>query len=88
VFETRKITGIHLIITIRYRNTQSYVVLGESRGTYGVLVEKPEGRNPLARPRRRCEDKIKMGPREVGWGAWTRSILLRIGTGGGHLRTR
>ena len=26
---------------------------------------------------------IKMDLREVGWGAWTGSIWLRIGTGGG-----
>jgi hypothetical protein len=26
---------------------------------------------------------IKMDLREVGWGAWATSMLLRIGTGGG-----
>jgi hypothetical protein len=26
-----------------------------------------------------------MDLQEVGWGAWTGSIWLRIGTGGGHL---
>jgi hypothetical protein len=44
---------------------------------------KPEGRRPLGRPRRRWENNIKMDLREVGWGAWTESIWLRIGTGGG-----
>ena len=29
---------------------------------------KLEGRRPLGRPRRRCEDNIKMYLREVGWG--------------------
>jgi hypothetical protein len=48
-------------------------------------VGKPEGRRPLGRPRRRWEDNIKMDLREVGWGAWTGSIWLRIGTGGGLL---
>jgi hypothetical protein len=54
---------------------------GESRGAYRGLVGKPEGRRPLGRPRRRWEDNIKMGLREVGWGAWTGS-MCRIGTGG------
>jgi hypothetical protein len=56
--------------------------MGERRGAYRALVEKPEGRRPLGRPRRRCEDNIKMDLREVGWGAWTGSIWLRTGTGG------
>jgi hypothetical protein len=29
------------------------------RGTYGVLVEKPEGKRPFGRPRRRWENNIK-----------------------------
>ena len=29
------------------------------------------------------EDNIKMDLREVGWGAWTGSVWLRVGTGGG-----
>jgi hypothetical protein len=42
--------------------------MGERRGAYRVLVEKPEGRRLLGRPRRRWEDNIKMDLREVGWG--------------------
>jgi hypothetical protein len=42
--------------------------MGERRGAYRALVGKPEGRRPLGRPRRRWEDNIKMGLREVGWG--------------------
>jgi len=34
--------------------------MGKVRGVYSVLVEKPEGRRPLGRPRRRWEDNIKM----------------------------
>jgi hypothetical protein len=56
---------------------------GERRGAYRVLVGKPEGRRPLGRPGRRWEDNIKMDLREVGWGAQTGLIWLRIGTGGG-----
>jgi hypothetical protein len=52
---------------------------------YRVLVGKPEGKRPLWRPRRRWEDNIKMDHQELGWGAWTGSSWLRIGTDGGHL---
>ena len=41
---------------------------GERRGTYKVLVGKPEGRRQLERPRNRWEDNIKMDIGEVGWG--------------------
>lgn len=33
---------------------------GEERGAYGVLVGKPEGKRPLGRLGRGCEDNIKM----------------------------
>jgi hypothetical protein len=56
--------------------------MGERRGAYRALVRKPEGRRALGRPRRTWEDNIKMDLREVGWGAWTGSIWLRLGTGG------
>jgi hypothetical protein len=46
-------------------------------------VEKLVRRKPLGRPRRRWKDNIKINLREVGWGAWTGSICLRIVTGGG-----
>jgi hypothetical protein len=32
----------------------------DRRGLYKVLVEKPEGKRPLGRPRRRCKNNIKM----------------------------
>jgi hypothetical protein len=40
---------------------------GERRNAYSILVEKPEGRRPLGRPRRRWLDNIKMDLREIGW---------------------
>ena len=41
------------------------------------MVEKPGGKRPLRRRRRRQEDNIKMFLQEVRWGmGW-----LRIGTG-------
>jgi hypothetical protein len=32
-------------------------------------VGNPEGKRQLGRPRRRREDNIKMGLREIGWGS-------------------
>jgi len=43
-------------------------------------VEKPEGKRPLERPRRRWEGNITMDVQEVG--AWTGLIWLRIWAGG------
>jgi transposase len=40
--------------------------MGEGRGVCRVLVGRPEGKRPLGRPRRRWEDNIKMGLREIG----------------------
>jgi hypothetical protein len=40
--------------------------MGEGRNVYRVLVAKPEGKRPLERPRRRCEDGLKMDLREIG----------------------
>jgi hypothetical protein len=39
----------------------------EVRGTYNILVGRPEERRPLRRPRRRWEDNIKMDLREIGF---------------------
>jgi hypothetical protein len=39
---------------------------GERRGVYRVLVGKSEGKRPLGRHRRRCEDNIKKDLQEVG----------------------
>jgi hypothetical protein len=35
--------------------------MGEERNLYKVLVEKPSGKIPLGRPRRRWEDGIRIG---------------------------
>jgi hypothetical protein len=56
--------------------------MGDRRGAYRILVGTPEGRRPLERPRRRWEGNYKMDFQEIGWGAWTGLIWLRIGTGG------
>jgi hypothetical protein len=76
---------IRLIKSRRMRWVGHVARMGEGRGAHRILVGIPEGRRPLGRPRRRWEDHIKMGLQEVGWGAWTGLIWLRIGTGGGLL---
>jgi hypothetical protein len=53
------------VITSRMRWAGHVACMGEGRGVYSVLVEKPEGRRPLGRPRRRWEDNIKMDLQEV-----------------------
>jgi hypothetical protein len=40
----------------------------EKRGAYRILLGRPEGRQPLGRPRYRWEDNIKMDLQAVGWG--------------------
>jgi hypothetical protein len=57
----------------------------EGRSVYRVLVGKLEGKKPLERPRRRWEDGIKMGFREIGWRVWSGFTWLRIGSVGGLL---
>jgi hypothetical protein len=55
------------VIKSRRLRWAGHVARMERRGAYRDLVEKPEGRRPLGRPRRRWEDNIKMDLREVGW---------------------
>jgi hypothetical protein len=40
---------------------------GAKRNSYRVLVETPELKRPLGKPRRRWEDNIRMDIREIGW---------------------
>jgi hypothetical protein len=37
------------------------------RNAYSILVGTPEGKRPLARPRRRWVDNNKVDLREIGW---------------------
>jgi hypothetical protein len=60
-------------------------LMGEKGGVYSVLVGKPEGKRMLRRPKHRWEDNVKIHLEEVGWGARTGLMWLKIGTGGGLL---
>jgi hypothetical protein len=59
---------IRIIKSRRMRWAGHVSRMGEKRNAYGLLVGKPEGRNPLGRPRRWWLDNIRMDLVEVGWG--------------------
>jgi hypothetical protein len=42
--------------------------MGKKRNAYRIFVGRPEGKRPLGRPRRRCENNIKMDLREIALG--------------------
>jgi hypothetical protein len=50
----------------------------EARNAYKILVENPEGKNRLERPRDRSEDNIKTDIKEIGCDGWD-SIYLAQG---------
>ena len=58
---------VRVIKSRRMRWAGHVARMGEERGTYRVLVGKPEGKKPLARPRRRWVN-IRMDLQEVGCG--------------------
>ena len=62
---------VRLIKSRRLRRAGHVARMEEGRGVHKVLVGKPEGKNPLGRPRRRWEDNIKMDLEvERGCGDW------------------
>jgi len=59
---------VRVIKSRRMRLAAHVARMAEKRVLYRVLVEKPEGKRPLGRLRRRWEDNIKMDLQEVGCG--------------------
>jgi hypothetical protein len=59
---------VRVIKSRRMRWAVHVARMGEVRSAYNILVERPERRRPLGRPRRRWEDNIKMDLREIGFG--------------------
>jgi hypothetical protein len=60
--------SIIIMIKARRKRWARYVALnGEKRNEFRGLVRKPERKRPLGRPRRRCDDNIKMDLREMEW---------------------
>ena len=63
---------VRVVKSRRMKWTRYVSRMGEGRGVHMVLVGKPYGKRPLGRPRRTCEDNIKMDLQEVGvgYGEW------------------
>jgi hypothetical protein len=59
---------IQIIKSRKMRWAGNVARMGEKSNAYKLLVEKPEGKRPPGRPRRRWVDNIKMDVGEVGWG--------------------
>jgi hypothetical protein len=57
---------IRIIKSRRMRWAGHVARMGEKRNVYVLLVEKPEGKRPLGRSRRRWIDNIKMDLLEIG----------------------
>jgi hypothetical protein len=57
---------VRVIKSRRMRWTGHVARMGKERDVYRVLVGRHEVKRPLGRPRRRWEDNIKMGLREIG----------------------
>jgi hypothetical protein len=57
---------IRIINSRRMRWAGHVAGMGEKRNVYRLLVGKPEGKRPLARPRRRWTNNIKMDLLEIG----------------------
>jgi hypothetical protein len=63
LYSSRKITGN---IEERMRWVGHLACMGEMRGAYRVLVEKPEVKSPFGRPRRGGKDNIKTNLKKIG----------------------
>ena len=59
---------VRVIKSRRMRWTGHVARMGEERVVCRVLVEKPVGKRPLARPRRGWVDNSRMDLQEVGYG--------------------
>jgi len=59
---------VRVIKSRRMKWAGHVVRMGEEMEVYRVLVDKPEGRRPLGRPRRRWVDNIELDLQEVGCG--------------------
>jgi hypothetical protein len=60
------ITSIIIIIKSRRMRWAGHVARMGETNAYRILVEEPEGKRPLGRPRCRREDNIRMDLKEIG----------------------
>jgi hypothetical protein len=80
--------NVRVVKSRRMRWAEHVARMEEDTCVNRVLVGKPEGKRPLGRPRRRCEDNIKMDLQIIWGDGRTEWSCLRIGTYGGHLWVR
>jgi hypothetical protein len=59
--------------------------IGQKGNSYRDFVRKPEGKRPLGRPKRRPENNITFGLREIGLGDMDLFISPRLKTSDGFL---
>jgi hypothetical protein len=59
---------VRVVKSRRMRWAEHVTHMGTERGVHRLLVGKPEGKQPLGRPRCRWDDNIKMDLKEVGGG--------------------
>jgi hypothetical protein len=62
------ICAVGVMESRRMRMVEHVARLEERKGVYIVLVRKLEGKRQRGKPRRRCEDSVKMDVQEVGCG--------------------
>ena len=55
-----------MIKSRRFRWAGHVARMEEGRSSFKILIGKPTGKRPLGRPRRRCEDNIRMDLEEMG----------------------
>jgi hypothetical protein len=61
-------SNIIRVINSRRMGWVGYVTrMGDRKGAYRVLMGKPDGKRPFARPRRRRNDNTKMYVQQLGW---------------------
>jgi hypothetical protein len=66
-FSRNKQRVVIRMIKSRMRWAGHVARIGTKRNSYRTVVGKPEGRQPLGRPRRRWVGNIKGDLREIGW---------------------
>jgi hypothetical protein len=71
-------SSIIRIIKSRMRWAGHVARMVAKRNAYRLLVEKPEGKRPLGRPRRSLVDNIRMDLLELGWSDGDCIILVLI----------
>jgi hypothetical protein len=65
---------VRVIKSREMRWKEHVACIGDRKGAYGVLVEKPEGKIPVGGRGRRGGYNIKMCVQEVGWKVSSRLI--------------